>query len=445
MTPNKKPPFYLDITGEITFDNTKIYEIWKQDLTLISKEWLKDSSRKFSDKANKETYVNYLNGLGVRGGGENQNITEVIIPATIVTGSTDLDVTDDDIEENDSNIIEQEKLQKDLDQIDTLDISDVAKDKIKKDYTEFYKKYPSIKTIWVELIADGNTLNVKSYRKITPIDFNKNQVVWLNIDFGNFEDMFKTANLTNKIRSTFENITSKKTIDPFGQKTFNDDITFDDKSVRDWRPDVAAVSDGLWRGSLRTVSPKLAETSNKQLYIKYLNDLWLMQDKAEGFFPIIDQFSNFDTKQKIIDWFKSFYKNHPSEEKNIKFEKNNEETLLKTYEQSTPIDLVSKKIIWLSLQFDTYEELFKVANLINKAKDVTIDKEIDWDEAFDITYLWALEFYGTQKTIRVFSEDGLIQNSEKFEERSNKRLLEDYLNKRWRDSHWQTNQEIPQQ
>ncbi|HCY21799.1 TPA: hypothetical protein DIC40_08390 [Patescibacteria group bacterium] len=124
-------------------------------------------------------------------------------------------------------------------------------------------------------------MNVNSYRKTTPIDFNKNQVAGLNIDFGNFEDMFKTANLTNKIRSTFENIQSQKIIDPFGQKIANDDIIFDDKSIRNRRPDVAAVSDGLWRGGLRTVSPKLTETSNKQLYIEYLNNLWLMQDKAE--------------------------------------------------------------------------------------------------------------------------------------------------------------------
>lgn len=445
LTPTKKQnnPFYIEpgVSGvgkRIAFDNTERYEAWKKDTTMISNNWLESISRQLANDKNKEAYAAYLNGLQYWKWGRNNESTVVIPTPVIIPEETILEW-----EEIDANIINQENLQKDLDEIDKLDLSDAAKTKIKKDYKEFYKKYPSIKTIWVELIADWNTLNVKSYRKTTPIDFNENKVAGLNIDFGNFEDMFKTANLTNKIRSTFENIPSETPIDPFHQDL--DDIAFNDKAIWNRRPDVSVVSDGLWRGSLRKVSPKLAESSNKQLYIKYLNDLWLMQDKAGWFFPVIEKFNNFDTRQKIIDGFKSFYKNHSSEEKNIKFKQDeNKNIFLETYEQPTPIDIASKKIIGLDISFGSYEELFKVANLINKAKSVTKDKEIDGDEAFDVTYLWALEFYGTAKTIRVFSEDGLIQNSEKFYERPNKILLEDYLNKRWRDTHWQTTPEATQ-
>ncbi|AHB40983.1 hypothetical protein P148_SR1C00001G0174 [candidate division SR1 bacterium RAAC1_SR1_1] len=450
LTPIKTDkPFYIEkgiagVGSRITFDNTERYKVWNQDVTMISNDGLEKISQQLAGDASKDAYVNYLNNQKHRKGGTNSNESFVI--PTVATGSAALDTTEEVEEEIDANIIDQEKLQKDIDEINKLDLSEAAKEKIKKDYKEFYQKYPSIKTIGVELVAAGNTLNVNSYRKTTPIDFNKNQVAGLNIDFGNFEDMFKTANLTNKIRSTFENIQSQKIIDPFGQKIANDDIIFDDKSIRNRRPDVAAVSDGLWRGGLRTVSPKLTETSNKQLYIEYLNNLWLMQDKAEGFFPVIENFTNSDTRKKIIDGFKAFYKEHPSEEKNIKFEKDEKGNVsLKTYEQSTPIDLTSKKITGLSLSFETYEELFKVTNAINKAKSVTIDKETNGDigdDAFDTTYLGALEFYGKEKTIRVFSEDGLTKNSEKFDERSNKLLLESYLNNRWRTIHQTT---TPQQ
>lgn len=454
LTTTKEKPFYIEVGWaglgkRLKFDNSKWYEVWKTDTAMISNDSLEKVSRQLINDDNKEAYATYLNNQKTWKGGENEN-SLFAIPVVVPGGNNEdsNSSNESEIDESDVNIIDQAELQKDLEQIDALDLSDAQKEKLKKDYKEFYQKYPTFKTIWVELIADGKILKVRSYNKETPIDFGKSQIAGLNIDMDNFEDLFKTANLTNKIRNTFWNINSKSLVDPFHQDP-GFDITFDDKSIRDRRPDVAAVSDWLWRGGLKKTSPKLTETSNKQLYIQYLNNLRLMEDKANGFFLLRDNISNFDTTQKIIDWFKAFYKEHPSEEKDIKFEKNDQWICLVTYEQSTPIDLINKKVKGLSLQFDTYEELFKVANLINRIESITADKQTDKqydpeDGPFDITWLGALEFYGKEKTVRINSENwDLIRGddkwlrdvSEKFDERPNKYLLENYLNNRWATLH----------
>jgi len=441
LSRNLKPakddkPFHIESmttgsgVGWIAFDNQDRYKVWTTDVTMISTSWLEDVSKIISQDENKKIYVEYLNGLWHRDWWTHHNETTVVIPPPPV------DDEDEDDEDDDVGTIDEKALEKDLEEIDKLtDMTDAVKTKVKQDYNDFYKKYPSFKTIGVELVANGSILNVNSYKKTTPIDFSKSQIEWLNIDFDNFEDLFKTANLTNKIRNTFQNIESESIIDPFHVDAI--DIKFDNKSLRDRKPDVAAVSDWLWRGWLEKTSAKLAEGYNKDLYVKYLNDLRLIEDKSLWFFNLINNINTPDKKQKIIDWFKSFYKNHPSEEKDIKLGLDqNWNAYLETYDQITNIDINWKKISGLSLQFSTYEELFKIANLINKTKSITEEKETspnsDW-EVFDITYLWALEFYWKEKTIRIFDETWLTNNSEKFYERANKFLLESYLNERWKN------------
>lgn len=357
-------PFIINSFGNIEFNNTKRYDLSELDKRILTEEGLNQVSPKLWT-TQKEAYVKYLNDLWTRKLGKHQEgFISSIMPIFGGEIPTEETFPDGEVKEY------PDKLASSYTTIENLQTTPENKKLIRKALNMFYEKYPR-KDIKVELTWSWPLLTLETYSKKTELDFdNTKKLKWLNVDFDNYFEIFKAANLTNRLRDIFKN-NQAKSIDPFHVDIL--DITFDDVSFLSLEKDTSAISAWLF-GDLRKVSRKLA--NDKDLYTGYLNNLWLMEDKATGFYAVENANLPFDTTQNIIKGFKEFYKKFPNSNKEVKFI-SGKEIAFQSYETKTPLDLVGKKIVGLDVTFPDYNELFKAANLINRIKQVTKDKKAD--------------------------------------------------------------------
>lgn len=98
---------------------------------------------------------------------------------------------------------------------------------------------------------------------------NKELVGFTPTQFDSYAELFKAANLTNRIKDICKDKEAKSE-NPFYLSTTGRDITFDDASLFSTSFDTEIMTAG-WGGSLKNVSPKLEKF--KQEYSDYLNTL----------------------------------------------------------------------------------------------------------------------------------------------------------------------------
>lgn len=359
--------FSVNTAKNIIFNSTKWYDVSEVDKRILSEDALKKNSYRLgSDKNEKEAYVKYLNSLGTWKEGKNngEGFLASIPPLLGLVPATNENITKDSEVKN-----YPDTLQSSYTTIENLSTTPENKKLIKKALNMFYEKYPR-QDLKVELTGNRPLLSLETYGKKTYLNLdNKKELQGLNVSFDNYFELFKAANLTNRLRDIFKN-TQSKSLDPFHIELT--DIGFDTTSALALETDTRAISSGFF-GDLKKVSRKLYE--NKDFYSKYLNNLWLLEDKSTGFFAIENTDLPFDTKQNIIKGFKEFYKAFPNSNKEVKMIPSGTDIAFQTYETNTPLDLVGKKIVGLDVTFPDYFELFKAANLINRIKQVTKDKE----------------------------------------------------------------------
>ncbi len=96
---------------------------------------------------------------------------------------------------------------------------------------------------------------------------------WNHIQFQSYEEMFKTAQLTDFIKNNFKWKTAKSPDpDPF-HITLLWDIEFDNaKRYEIWNPETKVINSNFYKNTLEKISSTLWK--NKESYVKYLNERW---------------------------------------------------------------------------------------------------------------------------------------------------------------------------
>lgn len=155
-------------------------------------------------------------------------------------------------------------------------VKELAKGNIQKEkdlllaLNTFPDNMPSTK---IELIGNGPEITFKTYDQESKIDFDKKTLVWFP-KFDSYYEMFKAANLTNRIKFICKDKEAVKD-KPF-YLSAGGDITFNEADIFSTKFDTEIMTAG-WGGALETVSPILEE--KKQEYCDYLNTLKFWKEK----------------------------------------------------------------------------------------------------------------------------------------------------------------------
>ena len=152
-------------------------------------------------------------------------------------------------------------------------IKELAKNDPKKEeelllaINTFYNQMPTANKK-VELLGTRPNISFKTYDQSTNINLENKELVGFTPKlFTSYAEIFKAANLTNRIKSICKDkqIQSEK---PFYLSTLGQDITFDNAKIFSIDFDTEIMTAGRW-GSLKKVSPTLE--TDKQKYCDYLN------------------------------------------------------------------------------------------------------------------------------------------------------------------------------
>jgi len=131
----------------------------------------------------------------------------------------------------------------------------------------FYNKMPSTNKK-IELTGTRPTITFGTYEQSSTINLeNKELVGFTPKQFTSYFEVFKAANLTNRIKFLCKDKQAKSE-KPFYLSTPGRDITFDDEELFSTKFDTEIMTAGRW-GSLKKVSPTLEK--DKQSYCDYLN------------------------------------------------------------------------------------------------------------------------------------------------------------------------------
>jgi len=111
----------------------------------------------------------------------------------------------------------------------------------------------------------------------------------------------------------------------------------------------------------------------------------------------VDNITNLTEKDKVKEAIKAFYDYLPSDNKNIDLTQTPKWIVFKTYGYETLLDLNGKTVKDFKnasgeYYFDNYFEIFKVANLTNRLKDIFKDKPAITVEPFHVDAKWDIEF-----------------------------------------------------
>ncbi len=135
----------------------------------------------------------------------------------------------------------------------------------------FYESWPTADKTGLDIIGTWPIVEFKTYGYTTKIDMDNKKMEWLNAQtkFDSYMEMFKAANLTNRIKVICKDkqAVSEK---PFYLSTPGGDITFDNAKIFSTDFDTEIMTAGWW-GELKKVSSTL-EKSKKE-YCDYLNSV----------------------------------------------------------------------------------------------------------------------------------------------------------------------------
>ena len=201
--------------------------------------------------------------------------------------------------------------------------------------------------------------------------------------FPTYFELFKVANLTNRIKDL---CSGKQAIKKPAFYTFAGSIYFDDAettSITNF--DTEVVSGGIF-GELKSIAPTLEESINKQEYVSYLNRMnWLVVPLPVT--PETPAYTGLDSKinaypisaiqkAELKKGISLFYAYWPNAEKKVDITGTRPKVKFETYGEKTEIDLSNKVMTdFTPKAFPDYFELFKAANLTNSIKYICKSKE----------------------------------------------------------------------
>ncbi len=237
--------------------------------------------------------------------------------------------------------------------------------------------------------ASGNIAWLSSYGQILNFDYKNKKIPWLDIQFENIEELFKTANLINKLKDVVKTKNPDHNWnDPF-KKTWGNSLNFDDEdSPRyntltllknyKWRNNSGDIAKWLWGSKwMEELTAYMNTWRNREKDI-YTNQPQYIKDK-QVFFDTLSLDNNGDSVA-MFDAINNVYEKLPnptsSKQKAMKIDKINglDKIKLTTYGQETILDYKAKKIEGLNVVLKNFDELFLTANLINRVKDIAITK-----------------------------------------------------------------------
>lgn len=269
----------------------------------------------------------------------------------------------------------------------------------------FWEKMPNGERN-IELRGTRSTIEFVTYEQSSAINLEKKTLTGFTPDrFDSYAELFKVANLTNRIQAICKDKVSQKP-EPFYVDTVTGDITFD--NAKFWSTDFdTRIMSGGRGGELANTSPIL-ETYKKE-YATYLNGLrdWkVVAPEVAPREPEVARYTGLDTqinaittdpaiRAELSTGISLFYNYMPSGEKKIEISGTRPTIEFKTYWKTTKINLSTKTIEGFSANkaFPTYFELFKAANLTNRIKYICKTKEpVDSIKPFDISTLGNIVF-----------------------------------------------------
>lgn len=306
----------------------------------------------------------------------------------------------------------------------------------------------------IELIGNGPEIQFKTYGQTTKINIDSKTLVGFTpSSFDSYFELFKAANLTNRIQDLCKDKVSVKP-NPFyiakanipGLEGITDailgDIMFNTAEIFSLDRDFNVQTAGMF-GKLEGISPILEEY--KDDYMNYLNGIRNRKIKP----PEVEQLDtlpaalvttintivgNNPEKADILKGLQEFYTKRPTADRttleitgtwpNVNFT---------TYGETTKIDLKDKNIVRLegSSAFKDYAELFRAVNLTNYIKKTCKSESTEKGLPYEVGYTGII-FKGKDKDINVISTGrfGKLDNvSETLSK--NKEKYANYLNTTW--------------
>ena len=104
------------------------------------------------------------------------------------------------------------------------------------------------------------------------LDLSNKKIVWLNLQFDTYDELFKAQMLTKFIKNTFKNKIAKSK-DPFHIENITWNIQFDNVDYYEiWKNETDVINANFYQDTLEDISNTLAENKNK--YVDYLNTRW---------------------------------------------------------------------------------------------------------------------------------------------------------------------------
>jgi hypothetical protein len=192
--------------------------------------------------------------------------------------------------------------------------------------------------------------------------------------FPSYKELFKTANLTNRIKTIVSGKDARSDGKPFYLR--NGDIVFNDEG-RSLSTDTEIIGGGRF-SSLKDISPVL--NTNRDAYVAYLNTLWDrtgLRDKVRAFVG-----DNSTQEQNIISALNTFHDQMPNNEKKLDII-NAQRPYLEfvSYGQKTKLNMNELSIVGFTptVFFPSHVELLKAASLTNRIKQICKNKEYGED------------------------------------------------------------------
>jgi len=350
----KDEPFYIGRTGNIIFNDADTRSK-ERDTKIVNAGFLwslKDISPTL--EKHKEAYAVYLNNLRDRKIKPREILDE--LPAWLIS------------------------------QINTITAGDSTKTaEITLEMKRFYTYMPNASR---NIILSWTRPNIEftTYGEITRINLEHKYIENFSPSrFGSYFELFKAANLTNRIQAICKDKLATKDEPFYIGQTGN--IIFDNADTRSKERDTKIVNAGfLW--SLKDISPTLEK--HKEAYTVYLNGLrnWTVRppevEPLDPLPPALETSINTIMlarpqieKDAVLLWMKRFYTKMPSSERNRITLTGTRPTLyFGTYGQRTDINLQYTTMDTFSApKFTDEEELFKAANLTNYIKMITNGKD----------------------------------------------------------------------